>query len=90
MTVGLVEQLRELRDQPWVPSTSVALGPVPVTIGGGEDHIYVAGLAPKTAGVVIEQGKIQYVDTASGRRTDLRDGSKIKIGPVEIIIHASR
>jgi len=76
----------------WAPKeiTTVALGPVPVTIGGGDDHIYVGGLAPKTAGVVVEQGKIQYVETESGRRTDLRDGSKIKIGPIEIIVHASR
>ena len=76
----------------WAPKevTTVALGSVPVTIGGGDDHIHVTGLSPKTAGVVIEQGIIQYVDFATGRRTDLRDGSKIKIGPIEIVIHANR
>jgi len=76
----------------WGPKeiTTVALGSVPVTIGGGDDHIHVAGLAQNAAGVVIEQGKIQYVDTVSGQRTDLRDGSKIKIGPIEVVVHASR
>ena len=76
----------------WAPKeiTTVALGSVPVTIGGGDDHIHVAGLMQNAAGVVIEQGKIQYVDSATGHRTDLRDGSKIKIGPIEVVVHASR
>lgn len=75
----------------WAPKeiTTVALGRVPVTIGGGDDHIHVAGLPQNAAGVVIDQGKIQYVDTVSGRRTDLRDGSKIKIGPIEVVVHAT-
>ncbi|MEI6398006.1 MAG: hypothetical protein WCO71_04465 [Pseudomonadota bacterium] len=75
----------------WAPKevTTVGLGGNMVTIGGGDDHIYVAGLSRKAAGVVIEQGKIQYVDTASGQRTDLRDGSRLKIGSIEIVVHAT-
>lgn len=76
----------------WAPRevTTVALGRIPVTIGGGDDHIFVAGLPQNAACVVIEQGKVQYVDTASARRTDLRDGSKIKIGSIEVVVHATR
>jgi len=75
----------------WAPKevTTVGLGGNMVTIGGGDDHIYVAGLSRKAAGVVIEQGKIQYVDIASGQRTDLRDGSRLKIGSIEIVVHAT-
>ena len=76
----------------WAPKevTSVSLGPVPVTIGGGEDHIHVVGLPATAASVVMNQGKIQYIDTASQQRTDLRDGSRIKIGSIEVIVHARR
>ena len=76
----------------WGPKevTTVALGRVPVTIGGGDDHICVSGLPPAAASIVIEQGKIQYVDSATNHRTDLRDGSKIKIGSIEVIVHTTR
>ena len=76
----------------WAPReiTTVALGRVPVTIGGGDDHIFVAGLPQNAACVVIENGKVQYVDTKSARHTDLRDGSKIKIGSIEVVVHTTR
>lgn len=76
----------------WAPRevTMVALGARMVTIGGGEDDIYVYNLAPRTAGVLIDQGKIQYVDLGTSHRTDLRDGSRIKIGTIEIVVHAYR
>jgi uncharacterized membrane protein YeaQ/YmgE (transglycosylase-associated protein family) len=76
----------------WAPRevTTVALGAIPVTIGGGDDHVFVAGLAQASARIVIEHGKIQYVDTATQRRTELRDGSKLKIGRIEVIVHATR
>ena len=76
----------------WAPRevTTVALVAIPVTIGGGDDHVFVAGLAQASARIVIEHGKIQYVDTATQRRTELRDGSKLKIGRIEVIVHATR
>jgi hypothetical protein len=76
----------------WAPKeqTSITLGPNPVYIGGGDDHVHVAGLPQHAAGVILEQGKIQYVDSSTGKRTDLKDGSRIKIGKIEIVIHAKR
>jgi hypothetical protein len=52
--------------------------------------VYVAGLPHHAAAVVHEQGKIQYIETATGRRTDLKDGSRIKIGQIEIVVVAKR
>jgi hypothetical protein len=74
----------------WSPKerTSFTLGPSPIYIGGGDDHVYVAGLAHHAAAVVHEQGKIQYIESATGQRTDLKDGSRIKIGPLEIVVVA--
>jgi hypothetical protein len=76
----------------WAPNetTSVTLGPKPVYIGGGDDHVHVAGLPEHAAGVVYEEGKVQYIDARTGRRTDLRQGSKIQIGKIEAVVHAKR
>ena len=50
----------------WAPkeTTSVTLGPHPVYIGGGDDHVYVAGLPEHAAELVHENGKIQYIESA--------------------------
>lgn len=74
----------------WAPKevTTVTLGSCPVTIGGGDDHIHVAGLPQHAAAVTLENGKVEYVDSSSGQRTPLKNGSKIKIGSVEVIIRA--
>ncbi len=76
----------------WAPNetTSVTLGPKPVTIGGGDDHVYVASLPPTAAKVVLDQGKIHYIDTATNQRTELRDGSQLKIGKITIAVRARK
>ena len=76
----------------WAPreATIVSLGPEPVSIGGGEDHVYVAGLTQRAATIALEQGRIYYTDTGSGRKTEFRDGSRIKIGTIEMVVHASK
>ena len=74
----------------WAPNetTSVSLGERPVYIGGGDDQIFVPGLPQHAAGVVFEQGRVQYLDTASGQRTALQKGSKLQIGKIWIVVHA--
>jgi hypothetical protein len=74
----------------WAPkeATSVTLGPKPVYLGGGDDHIYVRGLPEHAAGVVLEEGKVQYIDQKTSKKTELRDGSKIKIGQIEVMVKA--
>ena len=74
----------------WAPkeSTSVTLGTIPVYIGGGDDHIYIAGLPQHAAGVILENGAIHYIDSATGKRTPLKNGSQIKIGKVTLVVRA--
>lgn len=74
----------------WAPKevTSVSLGPQPVYIGGGDDHIYVSGLPQHAAKVTLEQGKIEYCDLPTGKKTVLKSGSRIKIGKIEIQVRA--
>ena len=76
----------------WAPkeTTSITLGPKPIYIGGGDDHVHVAGLPQHAAGVVHEQGKIQYIDFSTSKRTDLKDGSRIKVGRIEVVVHAKK
>lgn len=72
----------------WAPKevTTATLGPKPVYIGGGDDHVFVAGLPQHALGVVLENGLIECIEAGSGKRTALKDGSRIKIGKVEVIV----
>lgn len=74
----------------WAPkeTTSVSLGPQPVTIGGGDDHVYLSSLPEHAMSMVLEQGRIFVTEAASGKRTELRDGSLIRVGALEIVVHA--
>jgi hypothetical protein len=74
----------------WAPKevTSLSLGPQPVYIGGGDDHIHVAGLPQHAASVTFDQGKIEYCDSATGKRMTLKSNSQIKIGKIEIRVWA--
>jgi len=38
--------------------------------------------------MVLEQGRIFVTEAASGKRTELRDGSLIRVGALEIVVHA--
>ncbi len=76
----------------WGPKevTYVTLGTIPVFIGGGDDHVRVMGLPQNAASVVLNQGKIHYADNAGGKRIELKDGSKLQIGSITIVIKAKR
>lgn len=87
--VAIEEMFRTARlDVIWAPKemTSVTLGPKPVYIGGGDDHIFIAGLPQHALGVILENGKIQCIDNATGKRSDLKEGSRIQIGKVEVVV----
>jgi uncharacterized membrane protein YeaQ/YmgE (transglycosylase-associated protein family) len=75
----------------WAPneSTRVSLGAQPVTIGGGEDHIFLRGLPEHVATIVFENGQIEYIETSNGQRTPLKDGSSRQVGPVQLVVHAA-
>lgn len=69
-------------------TTSIPLGTRPVYIGGGDDHVSIPGLAEHAIALTLEEGRIRLFDKTSGRKTDLKDGSSVKIGKVELLIHA--
>lgn len=76
----------------WAPNetTNFNLGAQAVTIGGGEDHVFVRGLPPRFASVAFSNGLIEYVETATGKRTPLKDGSRLEIGKLNLVIHAAK
>jgi hypothetical protein len=76
----------------WAPNevTSLPLGSRPIYIGGGDDHVPIAGLPEHASSISFENGRIRYSDLVTNRKTDLKDGSKIKIGRVELVIKARR
>lgn len=76
----------------WAPneSTNFNLGAQAVTIGGGEDHVFVRGLPPRFASIVFANGVIEYVEAATGTRTPLKDGSRLEIGKLNLVIHAAK
>jgi hypothetical protein len=39
---------------------------------------------------VFANGLIEYVESASGKRTPLKDGSRLEIGKLNLVIHAAR
>ena len=76
----------------WAPNetTNFNLGAQAVTIGGGEDHVFVRGLPPRFASIAFANGVIEYVETATGKRTPLKDGSRLEIGRLNLVIHAAK
>jgi hypothetical protein len=87
--VAIEEMFREARlDVIWAPKevTSITLGSKPVFIGGGDDHIFIDGLPQHALGVILDNGKIQCIDNATGNRSDLKEGSRIQIGKVEVVV----
>jgi Ca-activated chloride channel family protein len=74
----------------WAPneSTTITLGTRPVYIGGGDDHIFISGLPEHSAQVVLENGKIDYIECTSGKRTNLKNGSRLKVGKVEVVVQS--
>lgn len=77
----------------WGPNENsfLSLGKDAVTIGGGlEDAVYVRGMAPEFARVEFAEGQIAYVVGATGQRTPLKDGSRLEIGRLSLVIHAHR
>ncbi len=76
----------------WAPrqTSRITLGEKPVTIGARGDDVVIAGLGPNTASVVLAGGNVQYIDNKTGKRTDLKNGSKLTIGPVQLVIHAEK
>lgn len=76
----------------WAPNetTNFNLGAQAVTIGGGEDHVFVRGLPHHFASIVFANGLVEYIETATGKRTPLKNGSRLEIGRLNLVIHAAK
>jgi hypothetical protein len=72
----------------WAPGevTKVSLGVEEVSIGGGNgDTIYANGVPPKAIVITHANGQVTCLETASGKRTAFRDGSKVMIGTTAVV-----
>lgn len=76
----------------WAPNetTRMSLGATPVTVGGGEDHIFIRGLPHHVSSIVFTNGQIEHIETANGKRTILLDGSRLRIGGKYMVVRASK
>jgi len=75
----------------WGPKeiTSVSLGAKPVLIGGGDDHVYISGVPEHALSVELTSGKVVCTEKSSGKRSDLKNGSRIKVGRVELLVRTA-
>jgi hypothetical protein len=72
----------------WGPKeiTSVGLGAKPVYVGGGDDHVYVAGIPEHALSIQLASGKVICTEKSSGKQSHLKDGSRIKMGREELVV----
>jgi len=95
-TLGLLMFMIRGRDEEptlevhWTPQkvTTLGLGGRPVTVGGGADDIVLRGAPPKVSTILMENGVIEHIETSTGKRTPLKDGSRLRIGGLVMVVHA--
>jgi Ca-activated chloride channel family protein len=69
----------------WGPreTSTINLGPKPITIGGGDDHVFLRGLHPKAYSVWMEGAKVFCKDEKKGKNVELVDKSTFTVARVE-------
>jgi hypothetical protein len=74
----------------WAPmeTTRLSLGARPITVGGGDDNVFVRGLPQNALRFEMLDGCITCTQ-ADGTRSQLKDQSRVDVGTVELVIHAS-
>jgi Ca-activated chloride channel family protein len=86
-SIALVEELARAASLivRWGPkeTTAITLGATPVTIGGGDDHVWLKGLPTKAYRVWMENGKVFCKDQQTGRQAELKDKSTFTVARVE-------
>ena len=68
-------------------ASRIGLGDQAVTVGGGDDDIYIEGAPARVSSIAIRNGQIEHIETGTGKRTVLQDGSRLRIGPLTMVIH---
>lgn len=73
----------------WAPmeTTRLSLGTRPITVGGGDDNVFVNGLPQHALRIEMVEGRITCTQ-ADGSQSLLKDQSRIDVGSVELVIHA--
>ena len=74
----------------WAPNeiTVANLGERPVFIGGGrEDDVFVRGYPARHAGITLKQGRVEYLEGATGRQATLKNGSRLELGKLTVVVH---
>lgn len=76
----------------WSPkeTTEFSLGVDAITVGGGDDDIYLAGASPQISSIFMKDGRIEHIEHANGKRTTLKDGSRLRIGGLVMVVHEHR
>jgi hypothetical protein len=76
----------------WEPDqrTRVGLGDKPITIGGGRDHILIPGASTHVSSVAVRNGQIEHIEMSNGKRTPLKDGSRLRVGGLVMVVHANQ
>ena len=92
LMIALVEKLfREASlEVIWAPmeTTHLSLGTRPITVGGGDDHVFVRGLPLNALRIVMVEGRITCTQ-ADGSQSQLKDQSRINVGTVVLVVHAN-
>ena len=75
----------------WAPNekTVVTLGKDCVYLGGGDDHVFIAGLPQHAISIVVENGRILCRQQGEPLGVVLKNGSQIKVGRMLAVIRAS-
>lgn len=76
----------------WEPNqtTRMGLGDTPLTIGGGRDHILIPGAPAHVSSVAMRNGQIEHIETSNNKRTPLKDGSRLRVGGLVMVVHANQ
>jgi len=92
IALSLVERIarRASVEVLWTPgqTSTITLGSEPITLGGGQDDLFIRGLPARFATLTRTDDHVDYRESTSGHTMTLRDGSRIRPGGiVELLIH---
>ena len=73
----------------WRPKevSRVSLGPVPITVGGGADNVFVATLKERAATIKLDGDNVHVADHSTGTSAEYPDGASFAIGGVTMTVH---
>jgi Ca-activated chloride channel family protein len=70
-------------------STRLGLGSKPVTIGGGKDDIFIHGAPEHVSSITMRNGQAEHVETSNGKCTALKDGSRLRVGSLIMVVRVN-